>query len=139
MIDLATNLIAGSSHIQETLVDLRRQKERVSDEEMEGILKDISLLEIMDLEMLSIRRDLMNKMLSLYNAESEENKYWCLAKHIFASYGLAGELIQSDYQDEFFKTIFDRIFDLLLKGLYLFLNLEEVPTCSRCLADKLKT
>lgn len=134
MIDLATNLIAGSSHIQEKLKELRKEVSMVDSPEAE---KQIGILEDIDRTLTIKRRDLMSEMLRQANQNQDENHYWCLAKHIFACYGLSLELVQSDYENTFFREMYDDIFDLVLKTLYLFLGLEDVPTCSRCLADKM--
>lgn len=131
-IDLISNLASVPSHSQEVLRELRKEFEITGLDETK---ENIEILEILELDSLKLRRDIMTQILEELDGDS---KYWCLMKHLIVSYGLSQELLQANYSnksEEKYKNFTDRSFQLLLVGLKLFLKLPEIPTCSRCLSD----
>lgn len=135
-IDLISNLAATPSHSQELLRELRKEFEITGQLETETKIQEIEQIEK---ESINIRRDLMTLLLEELQGDS---KFWCLTKHLIASYGLSQELLQAYYgtqNESKYKSITDRVFNILLLDLKFFLSLPEIPTCSRCLSDSLQS
>ena len=135
-IDLISNLASVPSHSQEVLRELRREFETIGGEELQ---EKIGLLETIEKQTLEVRRDLMTLLLDELQGDKT---LWCLTKHLILSYGLSQEILQAYYNhpnEDKYKKITDRIFSILLLDLKLFLNLSEIPTCSRCLSDALQS
>lgn len=116
IVELITNLIASTSHLQE-LIDWEEDVDRKDELQQQ-------LYELVDM-----RRAIMKEI------QCKDNKYWCSLKHAIAQRGFAIEILYAT-RDMFRQDVVDSLTKYMYKTLSAYMWL-EISDCGRCLADQL--
>lgn len=116
MIELISNLIASTSHMQE-LIDWEQDMDKKYELQQQ-------LYELVD-----IRRTIMKEI------KCKDNQYWCTMKHAIAQRWFAIEVLYAT-RDLLWEDIVDSLTKYMYKTISAYMWLEIVD-CSRCLQDML--
>lgn len=138
-IELITNQIALTSHCQELIntYSIDYEKEHYQSNKEKIAVKIDQQFEIMS-KAIDMRRELTNQIKEEFDTEP---KMRCSFKHAVAAYGFATELAYA-YKDTdkapFYQKFQQQSYEQLMKVASLFLWLEEILSCGRCLLEALQ-
>jgi hypothetical protein len=64
--------------------------------------------------------------------------YWCIVKHNIASWQYATECLYANPDNPVYIELQQKCYETMIQSISLFLWIDELVVCGRCLSDKLQ-
>jgi len=140
--EMMQNLVALCSHAQEIInvgnVDYENEIDEWNKEEAGVIMASIDVWRDILEDALQQRREIQKK---LFEEGDGDHKSWCAFKHALANHGYAVEVWYANMDNEdgnFWYIQMQRAYETMIQVASIFLWVDEITICGRCLVDKLR-
>jgi len=130
LVEAIINQIQLASHCQELLHFYSAELQRTTDD-VYWWMMDIQQ-DLLD-KAVDMRRVMMEKL----KTENSDEKMWCSLKHALSAYWFMLEVSYANKTDLAYKILAHQAYEQLMKVLSIFMWLDEIVTCGRCLCDQI--